>query len=91
MTDNEMFDFLIFSSKCSLNSLKMKIKYSDFANICRTCLKIVSSLEKVSIFDCIELEHEYLNSMIEKDEHINIWDIISLCSSKIHVNIHHNQ
>lgn len=69
----------------------MKTKYSDFTNICRTCLKIVTSLDKISIYDCIELENECFSTIVERDKQINIWDIISLFLSEIHVNIHHKE
>lgn len=64
-----------------------EFKSTDLVNICRTCLKELQYQDKVSIFQNIDF-NDGTTKEIDNQMSMCICDIISLCSTKITVNVH---
>lgn len=61
---------------------------SNFMNICRICLKELPLVGNVSVFSRIDSQN-WTITVVDKQFEVCISDIISLCSTKITVNIQH--
>lgn len=61
---------------------------SNFMNICRICLKELPLVGNVSVFSRIDSQN-WTITVVDKQFEVCISDIISLCSTKITVNIPH--